>query len=91
MKAVRNSLRRFAPTGLIVLLALWAGYKLWDYLLFVVLLFALFEPWLANRISARLYGRPRATPAVGLAGVARNGRTLPQSSPEAETLEGSRR
>ncbi|HEY7423376.1 MAG TPA: hypothetical protein VH682_03965, partial [Gemmataceae bacterium] len=67
------------------------GYKLWDYLLFVVLLVALFEPWLANRISARLYGRPRATPAVGLAGVARNGRTLPQSSPEAETLEDSRR
>jgi multidrug resistance efflux pump len=31
MKAVLNSLRRFAPTGLMVLLALWAGYKLWDY------------------------------------------------------------
>jgi hypothetical protein len=67
------------------------GYKLWDYLLFVVLLFALFEPWLANRISARLYGRPRAALAVGLAGVARNGRTPPQSSPEAVPLEGSRR
>jgi len=31
MKAVVNSLRPFALTGLIVLVALWAGYKLWDY------------------------------------------------------------
>ncbi|MFL6834185.1 MAG: efflux RND transporter periplasmic adaptor subunit [Xanthobacteraceae bacterium] len=31
MKAVLNSLRRFGVTGLMVLLALWAGYKLWDY------------------------------------------------------------
>jgi len=31
MKAILNSLRRFAVTGLMVLLALWAGYKLWDY------------------------------------------------------------
>ena len=31
MKAALNSLRRFALTGLMVLLALWAGYKLWDY------------------------------------------------------------
>src|SRR5262245_8364556 len=31
MNAVLNSLRRFALTGLMVLLALWAGYKLWDY------------------------------------------------------------
>ena len=31
MKAVLNSLRRFALTGLMVLVALWAGYKLWDY------------------------------------------------------------
>jgi multidrug resistance efflux pump len=31
MKAVLNSLGRFAPTGLMVLLALWVGYKLWDY------------------------------------------------------------
>src|SRR5262249_31179590 len=29
MKAVLNPLRRFAATGLMVLLALWAGYKLW--------------------------------------------------------------
>jgi RND family efflux transporter MFP subunit len=31
MKAVVNSLRRFALTGLVVLVALWAGAKLWDY------------------------------------------------------------
>ncbi|MCC8937520.1 HlyD family secretion protein [Bradyrhizobium sp. Arg68] len=31
MKAVLNSLRRFSLTGLAVLFALWAGYKLWDY------------------------------------------------------------
>jgi RND family efflux transporter MFP subunit len=31
MKAVLNSLRRFALTGLVALVALWAGYKLWDY------------------------------------------------------------
>jgi hypothetical protein len=46
------------------------GYKLWDLVLFVVLLLALFEPWLANRISARLYGRPRAAPEVALPGLA---------------------
>ncbi|HEY7313051.1 MAG TPA: VWA domain-containing protein [Gemmataceae bacterium] len=47
------------------------GYKLWDYVLIVVLLIGLFEPWLANRISARLYGRPRTAPEVALPGVAR--------------------
>jgi RND family efflux transporter MFP subunit len=31
MKAVLNSLRRFALTGLVVLVALWAGSRLWDY------------------------------------------------------------
>ncbi|MGY4625346.1 efflux RND transporter periplasmic adaptor subunit [Bradyrhizobium sp. USDA 4486] len=31
MKTVVDSLRPFALTGLIVLVALWAGYKLWDY------------------------------------------------------------
>ncbi len=36
------------------------GSPLWDYFLMVVLAIGLFEPWLANRISARLYGRPRA-------------------------------
>ena len=36
-----------------------AGLKLWDYLLAAVLLIALLEPWLANRISLRHYGKPR--------------------------------
>ncbi|MET4449249.1 RND family efflux transporter MFP subunit [Bradyrhizobium sp. GM2.2] len=31
MKALLNSLRRFALTGLVAAIALWAGYKLWDY------------------------------------------------------------
>jgi RND family efflux transporter MFP subunit len=31
MKAVLNSLRRFALTGVVVLVALWAGARLWDY------------------------------------------------------------
>jgi multidrug resistance efflux pump len=31
MKALLNSLRRFSLTGLVVLVALWAGYRLWDY------------------------------------------------------------
>ncbi|HEV7877868.1 MAG TPA: HlyD family secretion protein [Bradyrhizobium sp.] len=31
MKALLNSLRRFALTGLVVLVALWAGTRLWDY------------------------------------------------------------
>ena len=33
MKALLNSLRRFSLTGVMVLAALWAGYKLWDYYL----------------------------------------------------------
>src|SRR5882757_7287330 len=31
MKALLNSLRRYSLTGVIVLVALWAGYRLWDY------------------------------------------------------------
>ena len=31
MKAVRNSLRRLAPTSLMMVLGLWTGCKLWDY------------------------------------------------------------
>src|SRR5262245_58997917 len=31
MKALLNPLRRFALTGLMTGLALWASYKLWDY------------------------------------------------------------
>jgi hypothetical protein len=42
-----------------VSLAARRGVKLWDIVLLVVLVIALFEPWLANRISMRLYARPR--------------------------------
>jgi hypothetical protein len=35
------------------------GFKLWDFLLAIVLAIALFEPWLANRISIRHYSRAR--------------------------------
>ena len=38
--------------------------KLWDLLLLVVLVIGLFEPWLANQISARLYARNVAAVAV---------------------------
>ena len=36
------------------------GAKLWDYVLLIVLLIAVLEPWLANRISLRHYTRPAA-------------------------------
>jgi uncharacterized membrane protein len=66
------------------------GSPLWDYFLMVVLAIGLFEPWLANRISARLYGRPRnapdlATPAAGGA------RTVALPSSPAELAEGRTR
>jgi uncharacterized membrane protein len=35
------------------------GIRLWDILLMLALVFALFEPWLANRISMRHYARPQ--------------------------------
>jgi hypothetical protein len=35
------------------------GLKLWDLVLFIALIVALVEPWLANRISLRHYGRPK--------------------------------
>jgi hypothetical protein len=35
------------------------GFKLWDVVLVIVLAIALFEPWLANRISLRHYARPK--------------------------------
>jgi hypothetical protein len=40
------------------------GIKLWDLVLAVVLVLALFEPWLANRISLRHYARPAEPPAA---------------------------
>lgn len=39
------------------------GVKLWDILLVIVLLIALFEPWLANRISLLHYGKAKAIQA----------------------------
>jgi len=44
------------------------GLKLWDLVLWIALAVALVEPWLANRISLRHYGRPQeivAPPPVG--------------------------
>jgi hypothetical protein len=38
------------------------GVKLWDWLLWTALGIGLFEPWLANRISSRHYGRPSELP-----------------------------
>jgi len=35
------------------------GLKLWDLVLWIALAVALVEPWLANRISMRHYGRPQ--------------------------------
>jgi hypothetical protein len=40
------------------------GLKLWPALLWVVLLIGVFEPWLANQISARLFGRGAARPVL---------------------------
>jgi hypothetical protein len=37
------------------------GVRFWDVFLVLALGIALFEPWLANRISLRHYGRPDAT------------------------------
>jgi hypothetical protein len=61
---------------------------LWDYFLVVVLAIGLFEPWLANRISARLYGKPRAAPEVAAAGGGPRAAAL--SSP-ADLVEGRSR
>jgi uncharacterized membrane protein len=55
------------------------GRGLWDWFLVVVLILGLFEPWLANRISLRMYGRPRAAPEVAL--------TLPQVAPRPTATE----
>ena len=47
-----------------VSLAARRGVKLWDIFLAIAVLFALVEPWLANRISLRHYGRPRELAAI---------------------------
>ena len=43
------------------------GVKFWDVLLVLVLLIALVEPWLANRITARHYGEARPVAGDALA------------------------
>jgi hypothetical protein len=65
-----------------------AGRQLWDYFLIVVLVLGLFEPWLANRISARLYGQARPAPEVALPLPGAVVRAAPQPSPA--VVEGSR-
>ncbi len=66
------------------------GLQLWDYFLMVVLFIGLFEPWLANRISARLYGRARPAPEIAAPGPA-GGRTVALPSTPAELVEGRTR
>lgn len=61
------------------------GFKLWDIVLAVVLAIALFEPWLANRISMRHYARPRDTTAIAAAQAGPYERTPPR--PEASAQE----
>ena len=53
------------------------GIRLWDAFLIAVLVLALLEPWLANRISLRHYARPKAAPESGIAGAARGAPTRP--------------
>jgi hypothetical protein len=36
-----------------------SGWKLWNYVLMLVIIVALLEPWIANRISLKYYGKPR--------------------------------
>jgi hypothetical protein len=55
-----------AQTGDVALAAR-RGFRLWDFLLIVVLGIALFEPWFANRISMRHYVRPGTKAGTGLA------------------------
>jgi uncharacterized membrane protein len=57
------------------------GFKLWDILLVVVLGIALFEPWFANRISLRHYGRPQLRPE---ASAPRSGRLAPVGGSRSE-------
>jgi hypothetical protein len=50
------------------------GIKLWDIVLWAVLILVLFEPWLANRISMRHYARPRDLPEAVATRGGRGGR-----------------
>ncbi len=63
------------------------GIKLWDVFLWVVLVIALFEPYLANRISARHYAKPkdleRGTPVPAAVPAAP---AVPQPAPRPEEV-----
>jgi hypothetical protein len=65
------------------------GRQLWDYFLMLVLVIGLFEPWLANRISARLYGQARPAPEIAVPGA--GARTVALPSTPAELVEGRTR
>jgi uncharacterized membrane protein len=67
------------------------AFKLWDAVLVVVLLIGLFEPWLANQISVRLYGKPRAAPSITAPGEARGARTPDLGAAEPQMAEGATR
>jgi hypothetical protein len=62
------------------------GVKIWDVLLIIVLLIALFEPWLANRISMRHYGKAKALNTGTLGGDAQGASRLNvrEAPPEVE-------
>lgn len=63
------------------------GFRLWDWLLVVVLVIGLFEPWLANQISARLFARQVPAPALTRAPSALETRPLPESKASATPAE----
>jgi hypothetical protein len=58
------------------------GIKFWDVLLIVVLVIALIEPWLANRITARHYGEAKPVVADGLARTGQGAGRLAAREPE---------
>jgi hypothetical protein len=66
------------------------GVKVWDILLVIVLLIALFEPWLANWISLRHYGKAKPVSA-GTPGQAAQGavRLNARETPPAEEVAAS--
>jgi hypothetical protein len=43
-------------------------WRLWNVFLVIVLLVGLFEPWLANQISGRMYGKPSHAPVIAAPG-----------------------
>jgi hypothetical protein len=64
--------------------------KLWMYVLAVVLILALLEPWLANRISLRHYARPDRLPETAPPRVGRWGRIpTSEAAPPAEEVSAS--